>query len=193
MARNKLENEPEHEKTYKIAKTDQPGHPLSDQSKKLGLLPTHWAHSDDSNQTADAQADLSLRLAHMPFVGFVIRWLICYIRTAQSGQYLHCWLRFITKTRLYSFDPLWPPFMLKLEFTGEYILIFLLLLENIYCGSRYNRLAEVVLTCTHNLCFEQKSENYLSSERFHFLVIKFSIYLNRRVFVMYSTMFKCQV
>ena len=39
---------------------------------------------------------------------------------------------------------------------------------------------------THNLFFEQKYENYqnFSSESFHFLVVKFSIYLNRRVFVM---------
>ena len=39
---------------------------------------------------------------------------------------------------------------------------------------------------THNLCFEQKYENYQNflSESFHFLVVKFSIYLNRRVFVM---------
>ena len=40
---------------------------------------------------------------------------------------------------------------------------------------------------THNLCFEQKYEKYLSflSEKFQFLEVKFSIYLNRRVFVMY--------
>ena len=39
---------------------------------------------------------------------------------------------------------------------------------------------------THNLCFEQKYEKYqnFSSENFHFLVVKFSIYLNRRVFLM---------
>ena len=45
---------------------------------------------------------------------------------------------------------------------------------------------EAVLTSTHNLCFEQKYENYqnFSSERFHFLVVKFSIYLNRFVSVM---------
>ena len=39
----------------------------------------------------------------------------------------------------------------------------------------------------HNLCFEQKYEekkkNFLS-ENFKFLVVKFSVYLNRRVFVM---------
>ena len=35
---------------------------------------------------------------------------------------------------------------------------------------------------THNLCFEQKYEEYENflSENFHFLVVKFSVYLNRR-------------
>ena len=49
-------------------------------------------------------------------------------------------------------------------------------------------LGEAVLTSTHNLSFEQKYENYqnFSTERFHFWVVKFSIYLNRRVFVMSS-------
>ena len=44
----------------------------------------------------------------------------------------------------------------------------------------------MVLTSTHNLCFEQKYEKYQNflSEKFHFLVIKFSVYLNRRVFEM---------
>ena len=39
---------------------------------------------------------------------------------------------------------------------------------------------------THNLCFEQKCENYQSflSENFQFLEVKFSIYLNRRVLIM---------
>ena len=39
---------------------------------------------------------------------------------------------------------------------------------------------------THNLCFEQKYENYqiFLSENSQFLEVKFSIYLNRRVFVM---------
>ena len=41
---------------------------------------------------------------------------------------------------------------------------------------------------THNLCFEQKYEKYkyFLSENFHFLVVKFSVYLNRQVFVMYD-------
>ena len=45
---------------------------------------------------------------------------------------------------------------------------------------------EAVLTSTHNLCFEQKYEKCHSflSENFKFLEEKFSIYLNRCVFVM---------
>ena len=41
---------------------------------------------------------------------------------------------------------------------------------------------------THSLCFDQKYEKYQNflSENFHFLVGKFSVYLNRRVFVMTS-------
>ena len=39
---------------------------------------------------------------------------------------------------------------------------------------------------THNLCFEHEPEKYqiILSENFQFLEVKFSIYLNRRVFVM---------
>ena len=56
-------------------------------------------------------------------------------------------------------------------------------------GSRLNRLDEVVLTGTHNLCFDQKYGKYQKflSENFHFFVVKFSVYLNRRVFVMFTT------
>ena len=40
---------------------------------------------------------------------------------------------------------------------------------------------------THNVCFEHKYEKYQNflSENFPFLVVKFSIYLNRHVFVMF--------
>ena len=38
---------------------------------------------------------------------------------------------------------------------------------------------------THNLCFEQKYEKYQSFYlKTQFLVVKFSIYLNRHIFVM---------
>ena len=42
---------------------------------------------------------------------------------------------------------------------------------------------------THNLCFEQEYDKYqrfFLSENFQFLEVKLSIYLNRRVFVMFE-------
>ena len=66
---------------------------------------------------------------------------------------------------------------------------FLISAQNIGCGYSLEppRLAEAVLTSTHNLCFEQKYEQiseFFLSENFHFLVIKLSGYLDRQVFVM---------
>ena len=87
----------------------------------------------------------------------------------------------ITKTRLYNFDPLKPHFyIVKLGFTGVYI-IFLISAQNIDCGYSLEPPRR-----THNLCFEQKCEKYKKylSENFQFLVVNFSIYLNRHVFVM---------
>ena len=48
--------------------------------------------------------------------------------------------------------------------------------------------AEAVLKSTHNLCFKQKCEKISEflSENIKFLEVKFSIYLNRRVFVMFT-------
>ena len=42
------------------------------------------------------------------------------------------------------------------------------------------------------MCFEQKYEKYqiFLSENFHFLVVKFSVYLNRHVFVMHIDPFQ---
>ena len=55
-------------------------------------------------------------------------------------------------------------------------------------GTRKNRLGEAVLTSTHSLCFEQKYEkkSKFLSENFQFLVVKFSVYLNRLVFVIHT-------
>ena len=47
--------------------------------RKLGPLATHWAHSEDWSDWADAQADLSLRWAHTHLVGFVMSRLILFI------------------------------------------------------------------------------------------------------------------
>ena len=64
--------------------------------------------------------------------------------------------------------------------------------------TRWNRLAEAVLTSTHNLYYEQKYEKYqsfLSKKSVVFFVffvggggVKFSVYLNKRVCVMYYIM-----
>ena len=55
-------------------------------------------------------------------------------------------------------------------------------------GTRLNRLNEAVQTSNHNICFEQKYEKFQNFylKKFHFLDVKFSIYLNRRVFIMAS-------
>ena len=89
----------------------------------------------------------------------------------------------ITKTRLCNFDPLKPHiYKVKLGFTGVYV-IFLIFIKNIDCGYSLEP-PQAVLTSTYNLCFEQKYEKYRNflSENFPFLLVKFSIYLNRRIF-----------
>ena len=54
-------------------------------------------------------------------------------------------------------------------------------------GTRKNRLGEAVLTNTHNLCFEQQYEKVpeFFIRKLSVFGGKFSIYLNRRVIVMY--------
>ena len=84
----------------------------------------------------------------------------------------------ITKTCLYNFDPLKPHFyVVKLGFTGVYI-IFLISAQNIDC--RYSSEPPRQKFLSRN----KKNTRVFLSENFQFLVVKFSIYLNRRVFVM---------
>ena len=70
-----------------------------------------------------------------------------------------------------------------------YTLFFLFLLKNIDCGYPLEPPRRGGSNEYHNLCFEQKYENYQSflPEKLSFLEVKFSIYLNRRDFVMFST------
>ena len=86
----------------------------------------------------------------------------------------------ITKTCLYSFDPLKPHFnIVKLGFTWVYI-IFLFLLKNIDCGYSWDPPRWGGSNEYHNLCFEQKCEKYQNflSENLHFLGGKiFSIFV----------------
>ena len=93
---------------------------------------------------------------------------------------------YITKTCLYNFDPLKPHFyIVKLGFTVVYI-IFLISAQKHRLWYSLEPPRRGGSNKYHNLCFEQKYEKYQSflPEKFHFLVVKFSIYLNRRVFVM---------
>ena len=82
--------------------------------------------------------------------------------------------------------PFNPPPPLLYNKTGVYRVIhyFLISAQHIYCG--YSLDVEAVLTSTHNICVEQKYKKYQNflSESFPFLVIKFSVYLKRHVFVM---------
>ena len=83
----------------------------------------------------------------------------------------------IRKTYLYNFDPIKPYFYNSK--TGVYRGIHYLF------SAEKQRLWVLVRTGSHNLCFEQKYEKISEflSENFHFLVVKFSGYLNRHVFV----------
>ena len=74
-----------------------------------------------------------------------------FVGTPRGG-----WTFRITITYLCDVYPLEPHFYIeKLGFAGVY-LFFLFLLQNIDCGYSLEPpcLAEAVLTCTHNLCFE---------------------------------------
>ena len=97
----------------------------------------------------------------------------------------------ITKTYLYSFDPLKPHFyIVKLEFTGVYI-IFHISAQNIDCGYSLQPPRRGGSNEYPQSMFWAeiwKISKFLS-ENFQFLEMKFSIYLNRRVFVMSKEVF----
>ena len=93
----------------------------------------------------------------------------------------------ITKTCLYNFDPFKPHFyIVKLGFTGVYI-IFLISAQNIDCvyslePPRWGGSNEYPQSIFLSGNMKNIKIFYLKS--FIFLVVKFSIYLNRHVFVM---------
>ena len=92
----------------------------------------------------------------------------------------------ITKSYLYNFDPLKPHFhIVKLGFTEVYI-IFLISAQNyrlwVLVGTASPRRFQRVLTI-YVFSKNMKISEFVF-ENFQFLEVKFSIYLNRRVFVM---------
>ena len=106
-------------------------------------------------------------------------------RLSKEGWTRTC--RTITKTYLYNFDPLKPHFyIVKLGFPGIYI-IFLIsaqkhrlwVLVRTASTRRFNRVPTIYV-----LSRNMKNIIIFYVKNCHFLVIKFSVYLNRRVFVM---------
>ena len=94
----------------------------------------------------------------------------------------------ITKTCLYNFDPIKTHFYkVKLGFTGVYI-IFLISAKNIECGYSLEppRRAGSNGYPQSMFCAEIWKKIFFYLKNCHFLVVKFSVYLNRRVFVMCS-------
>ena len=108
----------------------------------------------------------------------------------------------IAKTYLYNFDPPKPHlyiYVVKLGFIVVYIISLISAQKHrLWVLVRTASSCEAVLTSTHNICFEQKYEKfqnfYLKTFSFFFFVfffvVKFSINLNRRVFVMVSLYIK---
>ena len=99
-----------------------------------------------------------------------------------KNRHSSCSVIIIAETRIYNTDPLKPHFyIVKLGFTGVYI-IFLSFAQK-------HRLWVLVRTASSRQGYQDvwyTYENYqnFSSENVHFLMVKFPIYLNRRVFVM---------
>ena len=95
--------------------------------------------------------------------------------------------RYITKTYLYNFDPLKPHFyIVKLGFTGVYI-IFLISAQNIDCGYSLEpprRGGSNEYPQSMFLSRNMKNFRIFHLKTFIFLVVKFSVYLNRLVLVM---------
>ena len=92
----------------------------------------------------------------------------------------------IMKTYLYNFDPLKPRFnIVKLGFTRIYI-ILLISAQNIDCGYSLKPPRRGASNEYPQSIFwaEMWKISAFLSENFHFLVVKFSVYLNRHVFVM---------
>ena len=84
---------------------------------------------------------------------------------------------FIIQTCPCNKDPLTPHlYIVKLGFTG---VPFFFLLWNLDCG--YSLEPPNVLTCTHDLCFEQKKRNksHFSSENYHFYIREILQYIAR--------------
>ena len=112
-----------------------------------------------------------------------------------SGQDLHCSQKnlvcrtkrvIITKTYLYHFDPLKPHFyIVKLGFTGVHIIFLISALKHRFGYSLKPPRRGGSNEYPQSMFWAEIWKiSAFFSENFHFLVVKFSVYLNRRVFLM---------
>ena len=103
-----------------------------------------------------------------------------------DGRHGQISLDTITETYLYNFDPYQPHFyIVKLGFTGVYIISFLFLLKNIDCGYSLEPPPRGGSNEHPQSMFwvEIYEISEFLSENFQFFVVKFLIYLNWLVFV----------
>ena len=114
------------------------------------------------------------------------------VKKVEAIQWLPATYAFyITKTCLYNFDPLKPHFYtVKLGFTGVN-LIFLISAQNIDCGYSLEPPRRGARIGSSNEYPQSmfwaeiwKISEFFYLKIFSFFEVKFSIYLNRRVFVM---------
>ena len=95
---------------------------------------------------------------------------------------------FITKTRLYNFDPLKPHFyIVKLGFTGVYIIFHIFARKHRLwywleppCRGGSNEYPQSLVSSR-----KRKIIRIFYPKILYFLVVKFSVYLNRLVFIMF--------
>ena len=143
------------------------------------------ACSKDSYPTARKRRQIGIFYwPTCPKVRFLTLRLICSLFV--SMNFCFRWI-VITKTCLCNFDPLKPHFyIVKLVFTGVCI-IFSYFIKNIDCGYSLEPPHRGGSYEYPQSIFREeiwKISDFFLSENFPFLVVKFSIYLNMRVFVM---------
>ena len=94
----------------------------------------------------------------------------------------------LTKTCLYNIDPLKPNFyIVKLGFTGVYIIFLISAQKNIDCGYSLeppHRGGSNEYPQSMFWAEIRKISEFFLSEKFQFLEVKFPLYLNRHAFVM---------
>ena len=110
----------------------------------------------------------------------------CLRKTVSLTTMSTCLCVSITKTSLYNIDPLKPHFIYSkigvyrgIHYFSYFCSKTLWILVRTASSRRFSRVPAIYVL-NRNM---KKYQNFLS-EIFHFLVVKFSVYLNRHVFVM---------